>query len=465
LKWSTRELRECLSGVRMAGETRRRSYRRVTIDSREAKKGDLFIALRGKRHDGHDFIPEAHRRGVTGFVVSRPIDLPDARVQVFEVPDTLRALHEIAGRARDGFAGEVAAVTGSNGKTTTKEMAANVLSRKYTVHRNPGNFNNRIGLPLTLAGRGEDVDWMVLELGSNAPGEISELSCMARPHRAIITNVSEVHLEGFGNLLSVMKEKVSIVDGLEPGGALIVGGDDPSLKSAIRNLDMPFTTFGLRRNNDVHPEDYSMRADGGVAFRVEGGPWIDLPVIGVHNLLNALAAYALGLQAGLDHEQIREGLEMPVYQAMRMEISRSSGITFINDGYNANPRSMQLAAETLSLMEGEGRKILVLGDMFELGEGSVRLHRELGKRLSVIDVDALVTVGRLGAVAGKAMRDEDMRRGRKRKILRARNLDAARDRLAGMLRSGDIVLFKASRGMRMESLVEAVQSALKAERS
>jgi len=462
---TTRDLSAALSECRLIGKTRERSYRRISIDSRQTDSGDLFLALKGERHDGHDFLWEARRNGAAGFIVSDSSDLTDNDVQVFEVPDTLKALHEIATKIRREFPGRVVGITGSNGKTTTKEMVTNVLSRNYSTHRNPGNYNNLIGLPLSVFELKNGIEWMVLEMGSNSPGEISELSRIALPHWGIITNVSEVHLEGLGNLLGVMKEKASILDGMHPDGTLIIGGDDPSLKSYIKNHCDKFISFGLRNINDVSPADYTVHGDGKVSFRLEKGPVVNLPVVGIYSLHNALAAYTVGLQAGLGHEEIKEGLEMPLYQPLRMEISEEFDITFINDCYNANPRSMFLAAETLSLMEGEGRKMLVLGDMHELGEGSARLHKELGKRLSFLDIDAMVVLGGLGAVVGRAMRSEDNRRGRKREVMETMEFSEACAFLTEYLRAGDIVMFKASRGMQLERLFEMVRSKLKEERS
>jgi UDP-N-acetylmuramoyl-tripeptide--D-alanyl-D-alanine ligase len=404
---------------------------------------------------------EARRNGAEGFVVSRIPDIKESGIQIFEVPDTITALHELAAKCRHEFKGKVVGVTGSNGKTTTKEMVANVLSRKFRVHRNPGNYNNLVGLPLTIFGMKKRAEWMVLEMGSNSPGEISTLSRIARPNWGIITNISEVHLEGFGNILGVLQEKASIIDGIQPGGSLIIGGDDPSLKSYMKNHEVECVSFGLRKNNDVYPEEYAVHGDGKVSFRLEKGPVINLPVIGFYALLNALASYTLGLQAGMSHEEIKEGLEMPIYQSMRMEVTDEFGITFINDCYNANPRSMFLAAEALSLMEGDGRKILVLGDMNELGEGSARLHKELGKRLSLLDIDVIVTVGGLGAVMARAIRDEDSRRGRKRLIVESMEFSDACDSLLECLGAGDIILFKASRGVKLERLFEMLRSKLK----
>ncbi len=456
----TRELVASLSDCKLVGETEERSFRRISIDSRQTKPGDLFLALKGEQHDGHDYLYEARRKGATGFIVSREIDLKNNGIQIFQVNDTLKALHELAARARQDFKGMVVGVTGSNGKTTTKEMVANILSRKYRVHRNHGNYNNLIGLPLSIFDAKNTAEWMVLEMGSNNPGEISTLSCIASPNWGIITNIAEAHLEGLGNLLGVMKEKVSILDGLQPGNPLIINGDDPSLKSHIKNLGVESVSFGLRNSNDVYPEDYSIRGDGRISFHLENGPVIDLNIIGYHSLQNALAASALALQVGISHEMIKEGLEMPLYQSQRMEVTKKAGITIINDSYNANPRSMFLAAEALSLLEGEGRKILVLGDMYELGEGSARLHKELGKRLSILDIDVVVAVGGLGAVVGRAMKDEDLRRGRNREIKTAMDLSKAGVYLLDLVEAEDIVLFKASRGVRMEKLVETVLSGL-----
>jgi len=460
MRLKTGELTACLSDSKLVGEAGEKSYRRISIDSRQTKPGDLFLALKGEKHDGHDYLYEARRNGATGFVVSCAVDLKNNGIQVFEVQDTLRALHELAAKVRQEVKGLVVGVTGSNGKTTTKEMAANILSRKYRVHRNHGNYNNLIGLPLSIFDVKNNAEWMVLEMGSNNPGEISKLSCIASPEWGIITNIAEVHLEGFGNLLGVMKEKASILDGLQPNNPVIINGDDPSLKSYIKNLGIESFTFGLRSSNDVYPEDYSIHGDGRVSFRLENGPVIDLNIIGFHSLQNALAASALALQVGLSHEMIKEGLEMPLYQIQRMEVTEQFDVTFINDSYNANPRSMFLAAESLSLMEGEGRKILVLGDMYELGEGSARLHKELGKRLSMLDIDVVVTVGGLGAVVGRAMKDEDLRRGRKREIKKMMDFSKAGTFLLKSLKAGDIILFKASRGVKMENMVEMVMSGL-----
>ncbi len=457
----TSDLVSILSECRLTGASRERSYRKISIDSRQTNTGDLFIAIKGDRHDGHDFLFEARRKGAAGLVVSRRPELRDKSIQIFEVPDTLKALHELSVEVRKEFDGEVVGITGSNGKTTTKEMLANVLSTRYRVHRTPGNYNNLIGLPLTIFDLKKKVDWMILEMGSNAPGEISTLSRIACPQWGIITNISEAHLEGFGNIIGVLEEKASIIDGIQSGGTLIIGGDDPSLKTYVKNYDVNCVTFGLRKSNDVCPEEYAVQGDGTVSFRLDKGPAIHLPVIGFYTMQNALAAYALGLQVGMSHEEIKQGLEMPLYQSLRMEVIHEFGLTFINDCYNANPRSMFLAAEALSLMEGEGRKILVLGDMYELGEGSARLHKELGKRLSLLDLDVVVAVGGLGAIVARAIRDEDQRRGRNREIVDMMEFSAACDFLYENVRHDDVILFKASRGMKLEDLFEMVRSELK----
>ena len=373
-------------------------FRGITTDSRRCAAGNLFIALTGANFDGHDYLEAAHRQGAAGLLVHRLPAATPRGVPVIVVADTLTALGELAAWWRRRFSPAVIAVTGSSGKTTTKEMIAAIMARRGPVLKTEGNFNNLIGLPLTLFRLTSGDPCAVLELGTNSPGEIARLTRIAAPDIALITNIGLAHLEGFTDLAGVAAEKRDLFRGLRPGGTMIINRDDPFLRDAGQTWTGRVVTFGMAAGSEVSAEDIvTVRLPGiGDASDVSpvlpprletrftlrlGGERLEttLPVVGEHQVKNALAAAASAWAAGAAPEDIRRGLAdfSPVPGRMEV-IALENGAFIVNDAYNANPSSVREALSALQQLKGRGRGIAVLGDMLELGEQEAVWHEEVG---------------------------------------------------------------------------------------
>ncbi len=411
--------------------------RGVSTDTRTLRKGDLFFALRGPNHDGHAYAAEAVRRGARAVVAEREIP---AGVPLVIVQDARAALGAFAAAWRAALRGRVIAVTGSNGKTTTKEMIAHLFGRDRRIVCARGSFNNDVGVPLTLLSAAERATYVILEIGTNHPGEIAHLGAMARPDAAVITSVGASHLEGLGSIDGVADEKVSLLGCLRGGGFAVVH-HDPRILSRVRLSAERVATFGADRGADLHPEEmrpgegFTIR---GVAFRLE--------LLGAWNVLNALAACSVALRFGISLETCAERLAGFKGPKMRMERMEVAGLTLINDAYNANPESAGRAVREFARFPGGGRRVAVIGEMRELGGASDRYHRELGELLSQSGIDVVVGVGPrcralLEAVAGgKETHAFD-------------GVEEMRGRLERLFRPGDAVLLKGSRAMGLERLV------------
>jgi UDP-N-acetylmuramoyl-tripeptide--D-alanyl-D-alanine ligase len=440
-----------VSGVR--GEI---AYERIAVDSRRAGPGDLFVALRGNNTDGHLFIDDAVSRGARGVVCERDTGLP-AGTQVFLVDDSLAALSRLAGWKRNSFEGKVIAITGSNGKTTTKEMAGSVLSRSYAVRKSEENMNTMIGLSITLFGLREDHDILLVEMGTNHPGEIAEMTGLVRPHVGVITNVSTTHLAHFGSVQAVLEEKGALLAALPADGRALVNGDDRRLRGFARALRVPVWTFGRGKTNDHFPRDLRFDEAGRPSFGIDGGIRVALPVPGLHNVSNAMAAVAIGNHFRVPPETIAQGLLTAELPRMRGEFLEQNGIRFLVDCYNANPASMKMSLRTLSGMRA-GRRIAVLGAMAELGRRGRAFHRQVGEEAARCGIDLLVTVGRDAEAYGEgATRWAKRRRKRPPRCITAENISECARTLSGLMQRGDIVLFKASRTVRLEELVRMMR--------
>jgi len=428
----------------------------VTPDSRRIRPDELFVAIRGDTHDGHEFLHDADARGAGAVVVERPLDGLDLRCGVIAVRDTLAALGDLAAFHRRRRGPRVVAITGSNGKTTTKEMLGAILEHALgagRVLRTAGTQNNLVGLPLTLLRLGEPETIAVLELGMNGPGEIWRLAEIAAPDVGVITCVSPAHLERLGSIRGVAEAKSELYRRLRPSATAVVNADDPFVSAAadvFPGRKVPFGTAGGAAVNGIAVDD---RGLDGVDFRlvVEGRETpVRLAVPGRHNVTNALAAAATAHALGIGVDAVRAGLESFQPPGMRMEVTQlPTGVTVLNDAYNANPASMAAALRTLAASRGR-RRVAVLGEMRELGAEAGPAHRELGRTAAQAALDRLFLLGahagdvRAGAEAGGLPAD---------RITVATSHDELAAALRAFCRSGDLVLLKGSRGAAMEEVL------------
>jgi UDP-N-acetylmuramoyl-tripeptide--D-alanyl-D-alanine ligase len=434
--------------------------RGVSTDSRTVEAEELFIPLKGERFDGHHYIDAVLRRGVRVFLAEENgyevTSLPPG-VTCITVPDTFRALGDLAAFHRDRFAMPVIAVTGSNGKTTTKEMLAAILSRTGKGLKTEGNLNNLIGLPKMLLQLRQEHQWAVLEMGMSEPGEIDRMAGIARPDVGMITNVSPAHLQSMGDVAAVASAKGELFLRLAEGSSAVFNADDPLVVAlpspeGVRRLSFGFGEAEIKAEKI---EEFGRAGQGVVLSLPSGRIPLRLKALGRHNVSNALAAAAAACALRIDPEHIRQGLESFVPFEKRFAPEELGGILLIDDSYNANPASMRAALLTLRQLKEEGRGIAVLGDMLELGDVSACAHEEIG-RLAASCVERLYLLGDKAA---------DVARGAAAGGLADSALFLAQHHgeiiagLLGEMRSGDCILVKGSRGMRMETVAEALRTA------
>ncbi len=432
---------------------RARSLSAVSIDSRSIAAGSLFIAIKGTRCDGHDFISPAVKKGAACLLVNRGKRLPrlPAGVWVLAVEDTTRALGDLARFHRLRFDIPLIAVTGSNGKTTTKEMLATLLAGRYTVLKTEGTQNNHIGLPMTLLRLRRRHQAAVLELGTNHFGEIAYLAGICLPTMCLITAVGPSHLEFFKSIAGVAREKLSLLRFLRAPALALLNADDPWLARAGRcaGSGVRTLTYGLKARADFRAGGVAA-AGPGMRFRVHGCSY-RLAALGEHNVSNALAAVAVCRLLGMSHAELRAGMKKIRLPTGRLQLRRKAGIDFIDDCYNANPFSFSQALRCFRQMKVAGRRIVVMGDMLELGEQSARFHRRAGREAAAC-CDRLICVGPLSQAAAAAAR----RCGMAGAAVYTCADSAEAARILRSLRpvTGDLVLAKASRGMHLEKIFE-----------
>lgn len=424
----------------------------VTTDSRAVPKGALFVPLRGARYDGHLFVDQAFLAGAAFALVDQECaGFPRLPPNTIVVKDTLRALGDLARWHRSRFDIPVVGITGSCGKTTVKEMLRGVLGE--AVAASPASFNNAVGVPLTLLQIDRRTRACVVEIGTSAPGEIAHLAGIARPTVGVLTSVEEAHLEGLGSLRGVLREKRALLDALPDDGAAVVNADNYYCREAIEGLPCHVVTYGTWEDADVYGvEPRAVR--GGTEFLLYGRMPIHLPVMGRHNVSNALAAAAVGLWLGRPPAEIQQALARFAPVGMRMAAERVGGVLLINDAYNANPGSMDAALRELGVQAAAGRRIAVLGEMLDLGGESERLHRSLGRKAAQVGLDGLWAIGPHAELVAL----EALARGMPPGSVRWHpNLRAALEDLAFEPRPGDVWLFKGSRGMQLERLYDRVR--------
>jgi len=437
----------------------------IVIDSRHTTPGCAFLALEGERSDGHDFCVAALERGARALIVSRPADaladviaLACARhAVVIRVSDGVGALQDLASYHRSRLQCEVVGITGSTGKTTTKDFVQAALVSSLRVVCTQGNRNNELGVPLTLLRAGMDTDVLIVEMGMRGEGEIAALCEIARPSLGLITNVGTSHIEILGTQDAVARAKGELVRSLPSTGCAFLNGDDAYTDLLAEWSPAPVVRWGLSERCDVSATDVHVDAEGRASFTLVaplGSARIELPVPGRHNVYNALAAAALGLHLGVSPEAIASGLAQAALTAMRMEVFESaSGIIVVNDAYNANPVSMRAAIETLSEMQTSGRRIAVLGDMAELGSLTEVAHFRIGEQVARLPIDVLVTVGPRAERIAQGARAEGMPAEAVRPCA---EVPEAAEVLDDLLSSGDVVLVKASRVMGLEAIAEGI---------
>ena len=423
---------------------------RMQSDSRKVRSGDLFVALKGAKADGHDFAETAINHGAVAALVSRPIS---EKLPSIEVEDTLCAYGEIAAGYRKLTGVKVVGITGSVGKTTTKEMTASILEAVYHTAKTEGNHNNNLGLPMTIMDMPENTEVAVLEMGMNHSGEMEYLSDIARPDLAIITNIGTMHIEHLGTREGILQAKLEIMRGMPDDGAGVFNGDEPLLWNIRAIGKHKKYYYGIENHAcDITATDI-VELDDGVRFVVHGfGQQFELfvPMLGRHAVYNALAATTVGLLLGVKPEQIQARFSSFHNTGMRQKIYVKNGVTIIEDCYNAGPESTEAALDVLAGIKTDGRRIAVLGDMLELGNRSAAEHYRIG-RLAVGKADLLLTYGEhsvrtlTGAITGG---------------MNPKNTDHfdTHEDMAHMLKmrvsEGDVVLFKGSRGMRMEKVLQ-----------
>lgn len=431
----------------------------VSIDSRTIQEGELFVAIKGDRFDGHDFVPAVLQKGAWGALVERSmLETRYASLgglkNVLPVEDTLYALQEMAYMHRRKFSFPVVGITGSNGKTTTKEMIASILKQKGPVLKNEGNLNNHIGVPLTLLKLNGDHTAAAVEMGMSALGEIDTLARLVGPDVAVITNIGPAHLEFLGTLDTVAQAKSELLDHLKPGGTAVLNADDQYFEMLKKRSSGRVLSFGIDREADVRATgirqsrdsaDFTLEASGAKAQ-------IHLRAVGKHNIYNALAAAAAALATGAPVDAVKKGLDDFMPAGMRSELREVEGRTVLVDCYNANPASMEAALGALMSLRAGGQAIAVLGDMLELGSASVEAHRAVGAAAARLGADLVITVGPQGKHLTEGAVDAGM--AKDRALIAGSHAEAAA-LLKKHSRPGDAVLIKGSRGMKMEKVLEA----------
>ncbi|MDP2661023.1 MAG: UDP-N-acetylmuramoyl-tripeptide--D-alanyl-D-alanine ligase [Dehalococcoidia bacterium] len=428
------------------------SFTSVVVDSRKATPGCLFVASRGQDADGHDFVSQALEQGARGLLLEHPADMgaAPARPTTFFVKDSLDGLRRLAAYWRQKHSVNVVGVTGSVGKSSTKELIASVLSTRFRVLKNEGNLNTEIGLPMVILGLDSSIEQMVLEMGMYGPGEIRQLCEIARPNIGVVTNVGHSHLERLGSLEDVTSAKKELVECLPETGVAILNGDDPLVRAMGANLRARALTFGLDPALDIWADGLESKGLEGISFILHHGQDsvpMKVRLLGRHSVHTALAAAAVGIAEGLTWVEITAGLE----KAQEFRLLPTPGLRgslIIDDSYNASPASTLAALDLLS--EIEGRKIAVLGDMRELGPYEVEGHLRVGKRAAHV-VDILVVLGEKAALAG----NEAAAAGAH--VVFASSREEASARLLNILQEGDVVLVKGSRAMVMEEIVERLR--------
>src|SRR6266446_3170167 len=428
---------------------------RISTDSRTIKRGELFVALRGENFDGHNFVESVAKTGAAGAIVglnwTRKIP---ANFTLIRVEDTLRAYQNLAANYRKSLPLKVLAITGSNGKTSTKDFAAAVLDRRFRVTKTQGNFNNHVGLPRTMLEATSQDEVAVWEIGMNHPGEVAMLAKLAAPDTAIITNIGVAHIEFMASREAIAVEKGALAQAVGAEGTVILNADDPFSEGIAARTSAKIIFAGITEGT-VRASEITQSATGTHFTILEGAHRCraQLPVPGLHMVQNALLAVAAGRVFGLSLEECAAGLVAAPLTKARLQIKEIRGVQFLDDSYNANPDSMKAALRTLVELDAEGQRIAVLGEMRELGDESERRHREVGEAAATLKVDHLIAIGNVAATIAEAAQ----RAGLQNSSTVASTAEAA-ELLGELAAPGDLILIKGSRLARTEQVIEAFRN-------
>jgi UDP-N-acetylmuramoyl-tripeptide--D-alanyl-D-alanine ligase len=422
-----------------------------SIDSRTIHAGELFFAVKGEKMDGHDYVLPALENGAVAAVIRKDqLARFAVKDRLIAVDDTLAALQTLATAIRRLWGKKVVAITGSVGKTTTKEAIAHLLAIKYRVHRSKGNFNNHFGLPLGLLKLEPEHEIAVVELGMSHAGEITALAKITLPDQGVVTAVAPVHLENFESIAGIARAKYELVASLPAGATVFLNSDDEYVAQFGRDFHGRVIMFGLKVTADVRAENIQLLGSNGSRFDLVAGACrqtLSSPLLGTHNIYNVLAASAVALQHGIQPSQIAEALPLLEPPDKRGQVLQLGNITVLNDCYNSSPKALAAAVETLAGMQGQ-RHIVVAGEMLELGATAEQLHRECGRKIAESKVDFLLGVRGLA----EAMVDEARKSGLRAELVRTP--EEAGEWLSRNTRDGDAVLLKASRGVKLEKALE-----------
>jgi UDP-N-acetylmuramoyl-tripeptide--D-alanyl-D-alanine ligase len=424
---------------------------RISTDSRTIREAELFVALRGENFDGHRFIDDVANAGAAGAIVDRswkgkvPKDCA-----ILRAADTLLAYQSLAANYRKSLSIKVLAITGSNGKTSTKDFSASVLGRKFRVTKTQGNFNNHVGLPRTILEANSKHEVGVWEIGMNHPGEVAPLAKIAGPDAAIITNIGVAHIEFMGSREAIAKEKGALAEAVDPSGTVILNGDDP-FSEGIAVRTGAHVVFAGTKGGTIRAMDIQQSADGSDFTIIEGAHRCraQLPVPGIHMVQNAVLAVAAGRAFGLSLEEASSGLAGAPLAKARLQIKEINGVQFLDDSYNANPDSMKAALQTLVELDAEGKRIAVLGEMRELGQETQRGHEEVGEAAAAFGIDQLIGIGEMAGIIAQAAKKAGLENS-----ATVGSTSEAADLLHEITQPGDLVLIKGSRLARTEDVIE-----------
>lgn len=460
MKLTTADILKALGNeTELLGPQQERTFDSLSSDTRKIRAGALFVAIRGERFDGNAFLHNAADSGASGALAGTGADLEHLpeNFQCFVVEDTVKALGRLAEYTIENSPElKVAAITGSNGKSTTKEITASVLRQKFNVHSTSGNFNNEIGLPLTVLGLDKSLHQaLVLEIGANHPGEVAGLTKLVKPQVAAITTIAPSHLEGFGSIEGVLNAKLELFDNARPGAKLCYNGDNAHLKNTVPLRYSNTVSFGIEQANDIRADRITTDSNGAISFTLL--PYdlkIHLPLLGKHNVYNALAAASIGVAFGLDSDAIAAGIESACGMPRRLQIREIGTIRVLDDSYNSNPESARAALDTFCAIDHRGSRIAVIGDMLEMGKSSEIEHRKLGGYVAGLDIEIAVFVGGMAAVMEDGFLKAD---GDRERVITTPDKNKAWTILEKTLGAGDFLLVKASLGVGLDLIVKNLE--------
>ncbi|BCC52712.1 MULTISPECIES: UDP-N-acetylmuramoyl-tripeptide--D-alanyl-D-alanine ligase [Bacillus cereus group] len=450
IQMNLKKLEEVINGGGLHESFHHLEIHGVRIDSKNMKEGNVFVPIIRVK-DGHEYVKESMDNGAVASLWKKSYGTPPKGVPIIFVDDTLFALQQLAQFYRREINVKVIGITGSNGKTTVKDIIEGILRSTYRVHKTKGNFNSQIGLPLTILEMKRDTEFLILEMGMSEKGQIRNLSRIAQPDVAVITMIGQSHLETLGSRKEIAKAKLEIIDGLRENGLFLYNGDEPLLSRNNKTSSVNCKTFGEKDTNDLFPTNVQLD-EYGVHFKLNNTKiQYDVPLHGKHNILNAIVGIVVGQFYKVPTEKIQEALQQINITQMRFQfLTAKTGFTIINDAWNASPSSMKAAIETLQKLNAYEKKMIVIGDMLELGKEAKTYHREIGKMLNEESIQYVFTYGALSEIVAEEAR-KNYHTG---KVQSFDNKDEIAEEVLKIITKNDVVLLKGSRGMALEEIVQ-----------